>query len=52
MGIINNDNNNYNNNKVWDNTVTSKIYEDLPSHCNNNIDRARLKAAGAAHAGD
>ena len=38
--------------KVWDNTVTSKIYEDLLSRWNNNIDKARLKAAGAAHAGD
>ena len=28
------------------------IYEDLLSRCNNNIDRARLKAAGAAHSGD
>ena len=38
--------------KVWDNTVTSKIYEDLLSQRNNNIDKARLKATGAAHAGD
>ena len=36
--------------KVWDNTVTSKIYEDLLNRCNNNIDKARLKAAGAANA--
>ena len=34
--------------KVWDNTVTSEIYENLIS--NNNIDKARLKAAGAARA--
>ena len=37
---------------MWDNTVISKIYEDLQSRRNNNIDKARLKAAGAAHAGD
>ena len=29
-----------------------KIYEELLSRCNNNGDKARLKAAGAAHAGD
>ena len=38
--------------KGWDNNVTSKIYEDLLSQCNNNIDKARLNAAGAAHAGN
>ena len=38
--------------KVWDNTITSEIYEDLLSRCNNNIDMARLKAVCAAHAGD
>ena len=38
--------------KVWDNTVISKIYDDLLSRCNNNIDKARLKAAGAALGGD
>ena len=29
-----------------------KIYEELLSRYNNNVDKARLKAAGAAHAGD
>ena len=38
--------------KMWDNNVTSVIYEDLLSRCNNTIDRARLKAAGAAHSED
>ena len=37
---------------MWDNNVTTVIYEDLLSRCNNNIDRARLKAASADHSGD
>ena len=38
--------------KVSDNTATSTIYEDLLRRWNNNIDKARLKAAGAANADD
>ena len=38
--------------KVWDNIVTSEIVEELLSGCNKNIDKARIKTAGAAHAGD
>ena len=38
--------------KVRNNIVTLEIYKKLSSRCNNNIDKARLKAVGAAHAGD
>ena len=38
--------------KVWDNIVASNAVDNLVSRCNNKIDKARLKAAGAPHSGD